>query len=155
MTGQQTTAPSWDVRQLRSGRNWSGFLTLDNLDAVADRIRDLIGDGQPYAWMASNEGFGNYHPEVRTGQVARELNVKRFDADGTPTGDITVHDSYGLWWITTEAADQSTARKGQPHLDAAYLEVTHHHIVIEHKVPAGHRLYWVVAAERGVEGGTS
>ncbi|MFG2001766.1 hypothetical protein ACGFNU_21705 [Spirillospora sp. NPDC048911] len=154
MTEQQTTAPSWDVRQLRSGRNWSGFLTLDNLDAVADRIRNLIGDQQSYVWMASNEGLGDYLPSVRTGQVADKITVKRDDADGTLIGDITVHDSHGLWWITTEAADQAAARGHTP-ADAAYLEVKHDHIVIDHKVPAGHRVYWVVAVERGAEDGAA
>ncbi|MFV2172269.1 hypothetical protein ACFHW2_12210 [Actinomadura sp. LOL_016] len=146
MGEQQTPA---DIRRITSGQDWSGFLTLANLDAVADRIRSMIGGGRPYTWIACNEGLGNYRPEVRTGQAARTIDVCRIDRAGGPHGDIQVHDSYGLWWICTDAQDQAAAHGREPSFELAYLDITRTYVRIATKAPAGYRLWWVVAVEGG------
>lgn len=137
---------SYDLRQLTSRQDWSGYLTLANLDAVADRLRDMIGDGQPYTWIACNEGLGEYRPEVRTGQTVREIKT---DPPGTEHRTITVHDSYGLWWISTDVEDRAAAHDLEPGFHRAYLDITRTYVRIQTSAPAGHRLWWVVAIEGG------
>ena len=137
---------SRDVRRLQSGRGWSGFLTLDNLDAVAGRLRALIGDGQPFTWVARNERLRSF-PEVRTAQVASKIEVtRRSDADGA-LGSITVVDSYQVWGLTTEAPDEQATRGCEPAFGLPRLTFTRDQLQIEGRAPAGHRLYWVVAPE--------
>lgn len=139
---------SYDLKCLASGRAFHGYLTLENLDAVADRIRDLIGDGQHYTWVACNEGLGDYRPEVRTGQVAKTIEADRRDSDGKLYGSITVNDTYGVWGIHTAVPDQAASPGSEVGFDLAYLRITRGQIQIEHRAPAGHRLYWVAAVER-------
>lgn len=136
---------SYDLTRLASGREWSGYLTLENLDAVTDRIRGMIGDGQPYTWVACNEGLGDYRPEVRTSQVAKRVSVDRRDGCGT----ITVLDTYGVWAIRADAAAQSETYERQPDFSLAYLRITRSQIQMEHKAPVGARLLWTVAVQDG------
>jgi hypothetical protein len=134
-----------ETERLKSGREWFGFLTLENLDAVADRIRFIIGDGQPYAWVACNEGIGDYQPEVRTSQVAKSIRVERVEGRGS----IIVVDTYGVWSIRTDVADQYLARRREPGFSLAYLKITRSQILMEHKAPIGARLLWTVAVQDG------
>lgn len=133
-----------DVKRLESGREWFGYLALDNLDAVAARITRMIGDGQPYTWVACNEGLGNYRPEVRTSQVARSVRVER----GRDThGSVIVLDTYGIWAIQTNIADQAAGTRRKPDFSLTYLKITRSQIQMEHKAPIGARLLWTVAVQ--------
>ncbi|WP_141576194.1 hypothetical protein [Actinomadura sp. WMMA1423] len=142
-TNTQTPA---EVRRIASGRDWFGFLTLENLNAVADRIRSMIGDGQRYTWVACNEGLGDYRPEVRTSQVAAKIRVDRRDDEH---GSIIVVDTYGVWSIHTDIADQAAGMGRQPEFSLTYLKITRGQIQMEHKAPIGARLLWTVALEGG------
>ena len=44
--------------------NWSGMLTTQNIDQVADLLRHLL-TGKKYTFVAANEYY-EYKPEVRT-----------------------------------------------------------------------------------------
>lgn len=134
-----------DVRRLQSGREWFGFLTVENVDAVADRIRSLIGDRQPYVWVACNEGLGDYRPEVRTGQVAESIRAERRDGRAS----IIVVDTYGVWSIRSDAADQEATARRKPEFGLTYLHITRGQVRMEHKAPVGARLLWTVAVEGG------
>lgn len=137
---------SGDLKRLASGQDWSGYLTFTNLDAVADRLRDMIGDGQLYTWIACYEGLGEYRPEVRTGQTVREIKV---DPAGADNRSITVHDSWGVWWISTDAEDRAATYGREPGFYLAYLDITRTYVRIQTRVPAGYRAWWVVAVEGG------
>lgn len=149
--GSTTPESPYDVRALSSGREWFGYLTLENLDAVAVRLRSLIGDGQRFTFVACNEGLGNYRPEVRTSQVARKVEVNR-DDDGR-SGSIVVVDSYGVWSIHTDAATQREAhQRGEVSFSLAYLHVRRGKVEITHRAPVGSLLYWVAAVEDHSDG---
>lgn len=140
---------SREIKRLTSGREWFGYLTLENLDAVADRIRRMIGDGQPYTWVAVNEGF-DYKPEVRTSQIATNVEAYRLETNGKPHGDITVVDTYGIWSVHTDVADQTEVRAqlgNERARELAYLTFSHNLIRVQHSAPAGYRLHWVAALE--------
>lgn len=136
-----------DLKRLASDRKWFGYLTLENLDAAADRIRQMLGNGQRYTWVAVNEGLG-YRPEVRTGQVAESVEAYRLEANGHAHGGVKVVDTYGIWAAHTNVADQAeAAARGGADEALAYLVISHNKIEIEHFAPAGYHLRWVVALE--------
>lgn len=137
-----------EYRRLADGRQWFGYLTLDNIDAVTERLRALIGDGQPYVWVATNELFG-LRPEVRTGQVVETITVKRGTRDsGREYGHLIVTDTHGVWGLSTEAADQRQA--GQlDERDRQFLSVERDRIRVEHHALGGNRLCWTIAVEAG------
>lgn len=136
-----------DTKHLASHLPWYGYLTLANLDAVADRIRAMIGDGQPYTWVAVNEGL-DYKPEVRTSQVATKVEPYRLETGGEPHGGVTVVGGYGIWSVHTDVADQAEARtRDGKDKRLAYLQITRDEIRVNHYAPAGYRLCWVAALE--------
>jgi hypothetical protein len=134
------------AERLKSDREWSGYLTLDNAEAVADRIRSMIGAGQPYTWVDANE-MGGYRPTVRTSQTAEKVDstAKHLDS-GSPWAHLMVVDSYGVWGLSTTAADQKAAATGEDR-DQTYLSFERRQLRIEHYAPSGNHLYWVVALE--------
>lgn len=156
-----------ELARLASDRDWHGYLTLENLEAVTARFRSLL-DGQRYTWVACNSGLRHYFPEVRTGQQLRGRGVTTYrddgEGDGEPFAGITVPDTYGAWGLHTSVLDQRTAR-GRRHAAfekatgeqkrtdtwddqrLTYLHIKHDRIEIEHFAPAGYRLYWVVTVE--------
>lgn len=128
-----------DVQHLATRSHWYGYLTVENAEAVADRIRLLIGDGQRYTWVATNEESG-LRPQVRTSQVAREIHVE--------DGHVWVNDSYGLWGILTGAADREAAQRlPVDSNDLVRLHFAPDSLEIQHRAPAGVRLFWVIALE--------
>lgn len=164
-TTEQTTL-SPDLRRLASDRYWYGYLTLENLEAVAERIRKLLA-GQRYTWVSCNSGLRHYFPEVRTGQELRDRGVTTYrdeEAQYGPFGGITVPDTYGVWGLHTDCPDQQTARRRRGHAwerasdeqkatdtwddqHLTYLHITRDKVEIEHFAPIGYRLYWVITVE--------
>lgn len=137
------------AERLSSGRDWSGYLTLENAEAVADRIRSMIGDGQRYTWVAANEYFG-YKPEVRTSQVATKVS---FDSDlkysdGAPWAHLNVVDTYGIWGLSADAADEAAAI-AQDKRHRTFLTFDHRKLTIDLYAPGGNHMWWVVALEDG------
>lgn len=140
------------LARLRDGRDWAGYLALENAEAVATRIRSMIGDGQRYTWVAANEFFG-YRPEVRTSQIADGVKFTTGDLeDGRQMAHITVPDTYGVWGLDTTAPTEDAARDASIH-DQVYLTFTRRVIEMALYVPAGHHLYWVLALEDEREDG--
>lgn len=134
------------LSRLRDGRDWYGYLTLENGEAVAERLHSMIGGGQRYTWVAANELFG-YLPEVRTSQIAEAVRYSTSDLeDGRHMAHITIPDSYGVWGLDTTAPDEDAARNGDTH-DQVYVSFSYRKLEISHYAPAGHRLYWVIALE--------
>ncbi len=159
------TEMSPDLRRLASDRDWHGYLTLENLDAVAGRMRKLL-TGRRYTWTACNSGLRHYFPEVRAGQQLRDRGVTTYreEAQHGPFGGITVPDTYGVWGLHTSAPDQRTAHQQRTEAwDRAteeqrrtdtwddqrltYLHITWDKIEIEHYAIIGYRLYWVITVE--------
>jgi hypothetical protein len=139
-----------DVRRLTSGHDWYGYLTLTNLDAVANRIRDLIGDGQRYTSVCASEGFLSYRPpEVRTGCVARSITVSRPQVEDRRYGIITFHDHALTYFVETAAGvtGQASARALDERLRPAYLHITHNKIEVTSYAPNGDKSYQVFAVE--------
>lgn len=149
---------SRDALQLELDRDWFGYLTTANYQAVTERIRRLIA-GKRYTWVASLSpalaGEGAYHhwPEVRTGMEADKITSSLSPATGDltrPRAHITVCDTYGVWGIDSTHASQSAARDDDPkrrtylHFKAdRYGRV----LEIEHYAISGNHLWWVIAVE--------
>lgn len=171
ITGTAESAESADLRRLKSGRDWYGYLTLENFDAVTERIREML-TGHRYTWVSCHEGLRDFFPEVRTGQrLSQDLVVNREPLeDGTDWAHLTVADTYGVWGLSTTVPDQATARerrqaawdgadegkrasgKWEAGLSMTYLHFKHGRhdegrIEIEHRNGYGDRLYWVISVE--------
>lgn len=133
--------------RLKGDRSWSGHLTLESFDLVVDRLRRMIGDGQPYTWVAVNEGR-RYKPEVRTGQKASKIHANRKPLDdGKPWAHFFVADTYGSWGLHTRESDSEV--RDLPTREQVYLDFERDQLTISHHAPVGSRLYWVVALESG------
>ena len=111
----------------RRRRTWYGCFAVENMDEITDRIRNLIGAGQPYTFVANNVAHTHSHPDVRTSQQVDTHNGNPITAkvseldNGTPFAHIFVSDSYGVWGISTThqtRADAETARqrRQEPHV---------------------------------------
>lgn len=134
------------TERLASDHNWSGYLTLDNAAAVTERIRSMIGDEQPYTWVAANEYFG-YRPEVRTGQTAKDIGLDtEREVAGEPWAHISVLDSYGVWGFHTTAATQAEARDMDVK-QRTLLTFERGKLTVELYAPAGNHMFWVIATE--------
>jgi hypothetical protein len=133
--------------RLAKGLDWSGYLALDNAHAVADRIKSMIGSGQRYTWVAVNEYFG-HKPEVRTSQVATKVDFENDlqHEDGSPWAHLTVVDTYGIWGLSTDAADEAAAAEAAKR-DRTVLTFERRKVTIELYAPAGNHMWWVVALE--------
>lgn len=146
-----TAGVARELPRIRSERDWYGYLTLENFQAIADRIRRLLED-RTYTWVACNEGLGNYRPEVRTGQRASKVEASLLAPDH---GHLKVCDSYGVWGMSTSLPTMGDAYALRSHDAAAnrgaYLVFESNRfgqqLAIEHFAPAGYRLYWTVAVE--------
>lgn len=133
-------------------REWFGYLTTENCEAVADRIRSMLTDVR-YTWVACVSWIPSgwtARPEVRTGQ-----KLKSVTASLDPShAHISVSDDYGAWGISGCHASQAEARAGEPQRQA-YLHFQHSHggwqLEIEHYSSSGNRLQWTIAVEPGDE----
>lgn len=150
-----TEAASRDVQRLESERDWHGFLTTENAEAVAARLRRLLG-GRRYTFVSANEGLRDYFPEVRTGQRLRDDGASAYTyGDGGRCAGVSVQDTYGSWGVHSDAADQSGAHRrvhdasgrGTVDKNLAYLHFKHDRVEVEHFAPAGFRLYWLAVIE--------
>lgn len=158
-----------EAERIASGRDWFGYLTLENFDAIAARVRALL-EGRRYTWVSCNEGLRDFFPEVRTGQEMEKLVIHdRSDlGDGVTMAHFTVCDTYGVWGLDTTVADQRAAeQKRKAAWDSAneagrrrraenrgltYVHFTRGRydqgrIEIQHHNGYGDRLYWVIAVE--------
>lgn len=143
-------APLLDPRT-PSQAHWEGWLTLDNLEAVADRIRAMLA-GQRYTFVAVNGLFGDC-PEVRTGNaLVGGVRVSRHDG----FGGVTWSDSRYVTGLHTFVQTQDEARhlaeddEKRKRLTRVTLDPSFRDpgtLLTEQWTGAGHRLYWVVAVE--------
>lgn len=155
-------------------RQWFGHLTLENFDAVAERISSML-EGRRYTWVACNSGLGDYFPEVRTGQQMDTLTVHERTTyeDGSTHAHLTVCDTYGVWGLSTGVPDDKAAHERRDRAWAkadedarrtgewedkrlAWVKIERGRydegrIEITHFALAGHRLYWVIAVEPQAE----
>ena len=146
-----------DARQLGLDRDWFGYLTTANYQAVTDGIRRLIA-GKRYTWVASlspalaGERAYHHRPEVRTGMEADSIKGELRSAEGVtrPWAHIWIHDSYGVWGISSTHASQAEARAASPE-SRTYLHFKRDRygavLEIEHYAASGNHLWWVIAVE--------
>jgi hypothetical protein len=139
------------LKRLTGDGAWSGCLTLENLDLVADRIRRLL-ENQRFTWVSCNQVMSNYFPEVRTGQrLAEGVKVTRVAPDGgREVGYITISYSAYVAPLDTDISDRAEANTltyTEKRTRGPYLCFTHDRVEIDHFIEPGSRAYWVAAVE--------
>jgi hypothetical protein len=158
-----TETDSADLRRLKSGRDWHGYLTLENYEAVAQRLRELLA-GHRYTFVAVNSG-SDYRPEVRTGMELRSYGIRSHLNDDRTFASIGVADTYGSWGLHAfEVADQKAAherrnaawakaseddRRGWQWQDKrlTHAHIKHDRLEVEFFAIAGFRVYWTAVVE--------
>lgn len=144
----ETHPQSRDLISIPSEADWSGFVTVENADAIADRIRRFLG-GRIYTWFTVSEFF-RWRPEVRTLQSMERVSVERRKTDDD-TDDvwITIVDTYSVTWLNSRCADQAAARLADEKTDHAFVEFKRDYLQIAHRTPAGDRLFWTIVPNGG------
>lgn len=139
-------APSVDVRALSAGRNWNGYLTVDNTTAVADRLRAMF-TGRGFSVVCCNEGMRDWFPEVRPSQTAGQIEACTEPFEGKPAGSILFsHGAYLSDW-STQIVDQDAARTIPPEDRPPYFRFNRDQVEVTDRVPAGFWVYQVFAVE--------
>ena len=129
------------------GLNWYGMLTVENIEKVAETLRQLLKE-KKYTFVACNEGM-DFKPEVRTGQQLKPstkgdpINVY-FDEESKRFASFNVCDSYGVWSCSTSLhTDDYDHEFKNPYIVFEWNKVT-----ITHRAGSGSKIYWVCAIER-------
>lgn len=157
MTETTPAVRNREIQRIASGRDWSGYLTLENFEAVAARLRTML-DGRPYTWVACNEGFG-YRPEVRPGLRMDKVEANLLAPDH---GHLMVRDSYGVWGLSTSWPTRTAVYESGVTCDEAVKRGPHvgfksdrygEQFSAEHFALIGARLFWTVAAGHRDEDG--
>lgn len=120
--------------------NWSGVLTIENLEAVAQAVEEKL-TGMAYTFISRNRLFPDDYLEVRKHQELQphsrdDKAVKSYTSkhEGLPpSGGFHVSDSYGSWGAYTYCN--------------AHLTFNEMGIFINQDAPAGHRLHWIILLE--------
>lgn len=160
------TPPAPTPRGPLDRQNWHGYLTVDNAEAIAERLNRMLV-GRHYTFVTQLgyvDGHGAHEPEVRTsnhltspGSVSTpstpHLPVMRF---------IHFDDGDYSWSLSTscptqadahEAVSRYNASPGGEKARADYRELTHLwfygdlRVQITYHAPSGARVVWVVAVE--------
>lgn len=146
-----TETPSPRLMRLHDDRSWYGWLCLENLDAVAMRLKRMLA-GKAFTVVTANsyredeERFSAF--DVTTSQWLTEP-VKQWSSDSPDSR----HE--GITWITprtvfglsTTAQTEADAREGGL-LNKVYLNFdSYAELAIDQYAPAGYRLRWVFKVE--------
>ena len=154
-----TEAVAREVQRIESDRDWHGYLTLANAEAVAARLRRLL-DGQRFTFVTANEGLRDGFPDVKTGLRLRDGGVTVSLKDGT--ADVGASCTGGSWGFYSDIATQAEGHKrSQAAWDKAtdeqkrgngwrdkslvHLHFKHDRLEIEHFAPIGFLMQWTVA----------
>jgi len=145
-----------DIKELEEAYRWAGFLTVENIEAVAERLRrDFLG--RPYTWVTVDE-FMLWRPEVSTGRLLEKVIVHKDAHDGRAFGDLTLISNESLSFISTMVADREEALKvhyegtqGKELTWAAkqlsHITIKDRQVRIEHYNDEGQRMFWTLALE--------
>ena len=128
---------------------WFGFLTLDNIELVAEGLKRLLV-GKRYTFVAMNElKSRDLEPEVRTSQALKDTGI----ADREPISvwysedrtyaSISVRDSYGSWSMHTDVYDSADDNDWK----VPYISFKSNQVSVFHRAPDGNKLCWVIATE--------
>lgn len=127
-----------------------GYLTTENIDAVAARLRYMLV-GKRCSFVAAHE-FNGWRPELRTSQQLTTINKERGNGGievwhehvaglGEGAG-ITVSDTYGGWGMSTYVDKEADAKPTTP-----YLRITQDQIHITPRSTAGEAIHWLIGLE--------
>lgn len=146
MTTETDTPQSRELRRLASGQDWYGYLTRANLDAVAERLRQLLCGGRPMVSVYSNEDFWVYRPpEVRSRSTLTVKVTQPRSGAGGPY--ITIEHGGWISWLGSEVADQAMARALRDQDRPPYLHFLQDRVEITDHAPAGNKFFHVFAVQ--------
>lgn len=144
------------LERLNSDGEWFGDMTLENAEAIADRLRKML-TGRRFTFVSVNSGFSETSiPDVRNGQMLDG----HVDSKGIGTGEnvsfsmladdhahIVVCDTYGVWGLSV------TARKYEERYHQPYVKFARRtrycgeSMAVIHRNGDGDILRWVVVVE--------
>jgi hypothetical protein len=136
-----------DVRAITGRATWSGFLTAQNLPAVAERINRMLG-GKHFTRVEVFE-YRRFRPDVRPSQRLRgPIKVKSLDSGGA---HAVIEDGNYVYFLDARISDQAAARAiaDADRADARLVRLcfTDTQIQGEEVLPDGKRVYWTFAVE--------
>lgn len=122
---------------------FSGCLAHNTAHEIAQAMSDVLAE-QQYIFVAVNEMFG-WRPEVRTGLVLREpIEVSHF-GDDSQFVHVPFNDQDYICSISTQALTQQAAYDLRvDSFDLVRVTIYPSQVQIEHRVPAGGKLYWTL-----------
>jgi hypothetical protein len=128
--------------------NWQGYLTLENLDEVHERLSDLLSGW--FTVVEQNDGLPASPPRVRTSQRAGQIELTRGEGVLTAIAfaTIMVADNSHVWSISTSYPNAEAVADDDDPKRQVHLTFEPGRVAISQYVPAGHHTWWVVAAER-------
>lgn len=140
----EATTPRRDERN-----TYFGYLALDNIDQVYARLRRMIGNGQRYVFVATNENLDMLRPEVRIDHIdakgspdGEAMKIGDVQAEGSPRlRHITVLDTYGVFGFGTSLESEHGTRKDRWTTEFAFEGDTFRLI---QRTGAGGRVSWTI-----------
>ena len=133
--------------------NWSGMLTIGNVQQVADRLLKLLG-GKRYAFLALSESNSS-KIDIQTGQTLDHAGF----SDGNPVrvyiddrekpprfAMLNVNEYNWQWGFTTKLTEDVH----DPMFNNPYLIFCPNKVIIMHRSADGTLLTWIVTIEGAV-----
>lgn len=136
------------MRKENFSLSWYGMLTVENIEQVADLVRQLLV-GRTYTFVAANE-YRDYKPQVRTNQhmtrsnAGDPVNVYYDESAEKRFAGFSVCDTYGIWGVSTNLKDDLY----DPDFKNPFVNFENDKVTITHRAASGNKIYWVIALER-------
>lgn len=132
-----------------------GYLALDNIEHVFERLKSMIGDGQQFAFVAVNENSDMLRPEVRVTRLAPEKSTRE---DGIALVDYgsslhrgisMVDENYVTSFGTSLAVERKITREQRDRLmSTCYFVFERGQFQVTQRTGAGGRVSWTIRPVR-------
>lgn len=120
--------------------NWSGSVTTENVEQVADLFRQLLV-GKRFTHVSVNEG-SQYRPDVHTGLSLHEREPITVIQLGEEVGVSITDTRFSRTTWSSQAYQGASKTEEKPYITFECNKVT-----ITTRAPSGFRIYWVFAVE--------
>jgi hypothetical protein len=149
-----TELPRYAAPRVDDHREWAGYLTIENVEHVAQALRSFLV-GNTYVWAEAYE-YNDWRLRVRTGMTLGE-NTQHPSGISAHINDyraaVNVCDSYGVWGLHSGMVDQRLEGHPGERRYASRIEIGRSADLgtwawhITHLTPEGKGCRWTVALE--------